>query len=112
MRFPKIQEMKCFRELIDTRKMERAIGSLGGGNHFIEIDVDDEGNKYLVIHTGSRKLGIQVCDIYQKKAIGIHTGKERVLSSVPVNLSSEAYYSGGTRPISDIRNNGKRSTFR
>ncbi len=76
MRFPKIQEMKCFRELEDTRKMERAIGSLGGGNHFIEIDVDDEGNKYLVIHTGSRQLGIQVCDIYQKKAIGLHTGKE------------------------------------
>lgn len=76
MRFPKIQEMKCFRELEDTRKMERAIGSLGGGNHFIEIDADDEGNKYLVIHTGSRQLGIQVCDIYQKKAIGLHTGKE------------------------------------
>ncbi len=76
MRFPKIQEMKCFRELEDTRKMERAIGTLGGGNHFIEIDVDDEENKYLVIHTGSRQLGIQVCDIYQKKAIGLHTGKE------------------------------------
>ncbi len=76
MRFPKIQEMKCFRELIDTKKMERAIGSLGGGNHFIEIDVDEEGNKYLVIHTGSRQLGIQVCDIYQKKVIGLHTGKE------------------------------------
>lgn len=76
MRFSKIQEMKCFRELEDTRKMERAIGSLGGGNHFIEIDVDDEENKYLVIHTGSRQLGIQVCEIYQKKAIGLHTGKE------------------------------------
>lgn len=76
MRFPKIQEMKCYRDLVDTRKMERAIGSLGGGNHFIEIDVDDDGNKYLVIHTGSRQLGIQTCDIYQKIAIGIHTGKE------------------------------------
>ena len=76
MRFPKIQEMKCFRELVDTKKMERAIGSLGGGNHFIEIDTDDERNKYLVIHTGSRKLGIQVCDIYQRKAIGLHTGKQ------------------------------------
>ena len=76
MRFPKIQEMKCFRELVDTKKMERAIGSLGGGNHFIEIDTDDERNKYLVIHTGSRQLGIQVCDIYQRKAIGLHTGKQ------------------------------------
>ncbi len=75
MRFPKIQEMKCFRELVDTKKMERAIGSLGGGNHFIEIDVDDDGNMYLVIHTGSRQLGIQVCEIYQKMAVGLHTGK-------------------------------------
>ncbi|SFK67133.1 RNA-splicing ligase RtcB, repairs tRNA damage [Lachnospiraceae bacterium KH1T2] len=78
MKFPKLQELKCYRELKDSKKMERAIGSLGGGNHFIEIDVDDEGNKYLVIHTGSRQLGIQVCDIYQKIAIGIHTGKEEL----------------------------------
>ena len=76
MKYDKIQEMKCYRELKDARKLERAIGTLGGGNHFIEIDVDDEGYKYLVIHTGSRKLGRQVCEIYQKKAVGIHTGKE------------------------------------
>ena len=78
MKFPKIQQMKCYRELKDTRRLERAIGSLGGGNHFIEIDVDDEGNKYLVIHTGSRNLGVQVCGIYQKKAVGIHIGKKEL----------------------------------
>ena len=78
MKFPKLQELKCYRELKDSKKMERAIGSLGGGNHFIEIDTDEDGNKYLVIHTGSRQLGIQVCDIYQKIAIGIHTGKEEL----------------------------------
>jgi RNA-splicing ligase RtcB len=38
-------------------------------NHFIEVDKDDEGNKYLVVHTGSRNLGLQVASIYQKKAI-------------------------------------------
>ena len=76
MRFPKLQEMKCYRELQDTKKMERAIGSLGGGNHFIEIDRDDDGNNYLVIHTGSRMLGTRVCEIYQKMAVGLHTGKE------------------------------------
>lgn len=76
VRFDRLRELKCYRELKDARKLERAIGSLGGGNHFIEIDVDDEGNKYLVIHTGSRNLGLQVCKIYQKEAVGIHTGKE------------------------------------
>lgn len=76
VRFDRLRELKFYRELKDARKLERAIGSLGGGNHFIEIDVDDEGNKYLVIHTGSRNLGLQVCKIYQKEAVGIHTGKE------------------------------------
>ena len=101
MRFPKIQEMKCFRELEDTRKMERAIGSLGGGNHFIEIDIDEEGNKYLVIHTGSRQLGIQVCDIYQKKAIGLHTGKE-VLWEEEERIKKEYKAAGRRSEIHDI----------
>lgn len=73
-----LQEMICYRELADTRKIERAIGSLGGGNHFIEVDMDTEGNHYLVIHTGSRQLGTQVCNIYQKIAVGLHTGKEEL----------------------------------
>ncbi len=101
MRFPKIQEMKCFRELEDTRKMERAIGSLGGGNHFIEIDTDDDGNKYLVIHTGSRQLGIQVCDIYQKKAIGLHTGKE-ALWDEEERIKKEYKAAGRRSEIHDI----------
>lgn len=74
MKFPQLQEMCCYRELKDTKNIERAIGSLGGGNHFIEIDVDDEDNKYLVIHTGSRQLGKQVAEHYQKIARGLHTG--------------------------------------
>lgn len=74
MKFPQLQEMCCYRELKDTKGIERAIGSLGGGNHFIEIDVDDEDNKYLVIHTGSRQLGKQVAEHYQKIARRLHTG--------------------------------------
>ena len=49
MRFPEIQDMYCYRELKDTKYLERSIGTLGGGNHFIEIDVDENNNKYLVI---------------------------------------------------------------
>ena len=77
-RFPQLQDMYCFRNLQDSKKIERAIGSLGGGNHFIEIDKDDEDNKYIVIHTGSRQLGKQVCEYYQTVAIGLHTGKEEM----------------------------------
>ena len=47
----------------------QSMGTLGGGNHFIEIDKDDDDNKYLVIHSGSRNLGVKVCEKWQKLAI-------------------------------------------
>lgn len=76
--FEKINELYCLRELKETKKFNRAIGTLGGGNHFIEIDVDDEDNKYLVIHTGSRNMGKQVADYYQNLAIELCSGKEEM----------------------------------
>ena len=48
--------------------------TLGGGNHFIEIDVASDGTKYLVIHSGSRNLGTQVAGIYQQLAIDLNKG--------------------------------------
>ena len=76
--FEKINELYCLRELKETKQFNRAIGTLGGGNHFIEIDVDDENNKYLVIHTGSRNLGKQVAEYYQNLAIELCSGKEKM----------------------------------
>lgn len=58
----------------DLNKWNCAIGSLGGGNHFIEVNIDDENNKYLVIHSGSRNLGNVVATYYQKEAIAYHSG--------------------------------------
>lgn len=78
MEFKKINELYCLRELKNTKKFNRGIGTLGGGNHFIEIDVDDENNKYLVIHTGSRNMGKQVADYYQNLAIQLCSGKEEM----------------------------------
>lgn len=76
--FEKINELYCLRELKESKKFNRAIGTLGGGNHFIEVDMDDEDNKYLVIHTGSRNLGKQVADYYQNLAIELCSGKEEL----------------------------------
>ena len=59
----------CFDELKNTERLNKSLGTLGGGNHFIEIDEDAEGNKYLIIHSGSRNLGLQIANIYQRKAI-------------------------------------------
>lgn len=78
LNFDKINELYCLRELKETKKFNRAIGTLGGGNHFIEIDADNKGNKYLVIHTGSRNLGKQVADYYQNLAIELRSGKEEM----------------------------------
>lgn len=64
-----VTRLNCYRELKNSDRIHKAIGSLGGGNHFIELDRDDEGNLYLVIHTGSRNLGKQVAEIYQARAI-------------------------------------------
>ncbi|MBR2929853.1 MAG: RtcB family protein [Clostridia bacterium] len=68
--------LRCYRELRDSRRLERSIGTLGGGNHFIEMDVDEEGGKYLVIHSGSRNLGTQVAEYYQRLAVDLNLGKE------------------------------------
>ena len=78
MRFPAIQELRCYRSLKDTRRFERSIGTLGGGNHFIEVDIDDDGNHYLVIHTGSRNLGKQIADYYQNLAYDLMRGKDKL----------------------------------
>ncbi len=68
--------LRCYRSLRDTRRLERSLGTLGGGNHFIEIDRASDGAFYLVIHSGSRNLGKQVAEYYQQFAVDLHAGKE------------------------------------
>lgn len=69
-----LTKLICYRQLKDTKRIERSIGTLGGGNHFIEIDESEDKTKYLVIHSGSRSLGKQVAEIYQKLAVDLDTG--------------------------------------
>lgn len=81
VRFEELYQLRCFRELKDSKRLERSIGTLGGGNHFIEIDVDPKGVKYLIIHTGSRNLGKQVAEHYQKLAVEIMQGKDELYAA-------------------------------
>ena len=69
-----LTELRCYRSLKNTRWLERSLGTLGGGNHFIEIDESADGTKYLVIHSGSRNLGKQVAELYQQLAVDLHKG--------------------------------------
>lgn len=75
--FHGFDELYCRSELKNIEWLRCSMGSLGSGNHFIEVDEDSEGNKYLIIHTGSRNLGKQVAEIYQQLAIDNMQGAEK-----------------------------------
>lgn len=81
-------DLKCG-NVIDRDYMLRSIGTLGGGNHFIELDEDDEGNKYLVIHSGSRNLGVKVCNYWQEKAISNLTDDSEARNELIARLKAE-----------------------
>lgn len=70
-RFDKLKDLHVYNKLRNIRRLEKSIGTLGGGNHFIEIGEDSGESKYLVIHSGSRNLGTQVARIYQNLAIDL-----------------------------------------
>ncbi len=63
-----LDELICCKS-VNTLRGYQSIGTLGGGNHFIEVDKDDEGNIYLCVHSGSRNIGLQVANYYQNEAV-------------------------------------------
>ena len=74
---------------IKAEELLFSIGSLGGGNHFIEVDKDTNGDFYVVIHSGSRHLGIEVCKYYQNKAINFHKNNCEEQSKLIARLKAE-----------------------
>lgn len=87
--FEGLSQLRCLR-CIDQEKALCAIGTLGGGNHFIEANKDENGNVYIVIHSGSRNLGVKVCSHYQQLAV-----KERTDISAEVRAMIERLKSEG-----------------
>ena len=82
-----IEDLRCYKTIAAKENYcYRSIGTLGGGNHFIELDKDTDGNLYLLIHSGSRNLGTLVCNYYQKAAF-----EECKENNIPFELS---YVSG------------------
>lgn len=69
-----LTKLNCYSSLKKLSRLEKSLGTLGGGNHFIEIEQSISGDYYLVIHSGSRNLGKQVAEIYQRRAINLHRG--------------------------------------
>ncbi len=75
-------ELMCWDYISNHQRIINSQGTLGGGNHYIELDVDDNGRVYLVIHSGSRNLGVQVCNFYQKIAVEKSKSKGNLLKTM------------------------------
>lgn len=61
-----LEDLFCVK-YIDLKRAEKSLGTLGGGNHFVEANKDDEGYIYIVVHSGSRHLGLEVANYYQEE---------------------------------------------
>lgn len=84
-----LTQLRCF-EHIKHVYAQHSLGSLGGGNHFIEVDKDEEGNLYLVIHSGSRHLGTEVAQYYQEEGLRFLKGCTKAqLDKVIEDLKAE-----------------------
>ena len=71
-----LRDLRCYKEIHEHRAIH-SIGTLGGGNHFIEADKDEEGNIYIVIHSGSRYLGNEVAKLYQEMGFNRLNGNDK-----------------------------------
>ena len=78
-----LNQLRCGK-FVNLERAALSLGTLGGGNHFIEADVDEDGNQYLVVHSGSRNLGVQVANYYKKAGFeqmqmeGVQTSQDLV----------------------------------
>ena len=63
------EDLYCWKHLKNHDRLRKSLGTLGGGNHYIELDMDEDRNAYLAIHCGTRNLGKQIAEFYQAKAI-------------------------------------------
>ena len=77
------ERLRCWKHMDNRGRLKSSLGTLGGGNHFIEIDRGEDGTYWLVIHSGSRNLGKQVCEYYQQLAVDIAEGKEDYFEQSP-----------------------------
>lgn len=72
----KLEDLYCY-HAINPDRAEKSLGTLGGGNHFIEADKDEDGNIYLVVHSGSRHLGLEVANYYQAEGYKVLNGASK-----------------------------------
>jgi len=99
--FPEFEAFHCRSGLRNENRLRCSLGSLGGGNHFIELDTDSQGGCYLIIHSGSRNLGKQVCELYQQEAIEKQTYGEKNRQESEAELIASLKAQGRFNEIQD-----------
>ena len=98
-----LEELRCF-DHVNISRATRSIGTLGGGNHFIELDKDDEGNVYLVIHSGSRHLGKEVAAFYQQEGLfALNNVAHHQIAETIVRLKAEGRTSEINSTIKEMK---------
>lgn len=105
--FEQMEDLIMYKDLRNLLHLQSSIGTLGSGNHFLEIDVDEDGNKYIVIHSGSRNLGQQVCKHYQNLAINqcnAHTKEIKTeINETIARLKKEGRQKESSKAIKEIK---------
>lgn len=96
-------KLYCYDRLRNKEWLTASLGTLGGGNHFIEVDEDEDGYKYLVIHTGSRNLGKQVADIYQQIAIEALNSNKADIQALIDKLKAEGRHTEIAAAIAEAK---------
>ena len=97
-KFDKLNNLLCGNQ-VDLYRTICSIGTLGGGNHFIELDKAEDGTYWLVIHSGSRNLGVQVCKFYQELAFKRLSEKTSIRKKIREEVIARCKAEGRQRDI-------------
>lgn len=99
-----LEDLYCYKQ-IDMRRAEKSLGTLGGGNHFIEANKDDEGNIYMVVHSGSRHLGLEVANYYQEEGYKELNGSaQKDVDNLIMDLKSQGRQKEIQKSIAALKN--------
>lgn len=99
-----LEELYCYKK-INPLRAEKSLGTLGGGNHFIEADKDEEGNIYIVVHSGSRHLGLEVANYYQNEGYAALNGaSKRDIDELIARLKAEGKEKTIQKSIKSLKN--------
>lgn len=104
-----LEELYCYKH-IDALRASKSIGTLGGGNHFIEADKDADGNIYIVVHSGSRHLGLEVANYYQEEGYkALNGSSDKDIDELIADLKAQGRDREIQKSIKSLKNTKKTS---